>query len=74
MESDLNIDAVAKQFSEGAAIAAEIIQRGVEAFRRLSEAIGHILAPDRCGAVVARRAHNPQVVGSSPTTGTNTQH
>ena len=46
MESDFSIEA-ATQFSAVAGVVADIVQRGVEAFQRLAEAIGRILEPMR---------------------------
>ena len=46
MESDFSIEA-ATQFSAVAEVVADIVQRGVEAFQRLAEAIGRILEPMR---------------------------
>jgi len=46
MESDLSIEG-ATQFSAVAEVVADIVQRGVEAFQRLAEAIGRILEPMR---------------------------
>ena len=44
MESEFSIEA-ATQFSAVAEVVADIVQRGVEAFQRLAEAIGRILEP-----------------------------
>ncbi len=46
MESEFSIEA-ATQFSAVAEVVADIVQRGVEAFQRLAEAIGRILEPMR---------------------------